>query len=467
MKVFPEQLTLDFLFLDLLYIVAGFAVILVIAGLGVIDMGLVRRKNVLDTWIQKLTAAGIAGFGTFLGGYAIWQWQFNSAFGVDQPLWQAIKDWWIGGQWMTTLAGNIDPKVLPEADVLQVFVMFFATFSMAAAALIHSGSIERLRPAPLYTMAFFIGLIFSPLAGYLAWGPLGPLTNNGTHDFEGVFPLYIFAGTWVAVLAWRLGPRLGAFAEHPRRVAPAGHNLGLAGLGVLLIMFAIPLVSIGSTFVIPEVGVFGISFTSTGFGMIVINVLLAICVGGIVGSFIAYRRREPVWAFLGPISGAVFCGTMFDIADPWVIMLVAAGGPFVALGTAALLRRLKIDEPKVVPVALGPGIVGAILCGFLFWGTKTGGYPGLEGKFALQHAEITPWYQLFGVLAVVACAGIPSLLICLAFEKRGKLRVSDEEEIAGLDVSYWDVSNFGEEGGHPVATNGDGALPSESTPTPA
>jgi ammonia channel protein AmtB len=316
-------------------------------------------------------------------------------------------------------------------------------------------------------MAFFIGLVFSPLAGYLAWGPLGPLTNNGTHDFEGVFPLYIFAGTWVAVLAWRLGPRLGAFAEHPRRVAPAGHNLGLAGLGVLLIVFAIPLVSIGSTFIIPETGVFGISFTSTGLGLIVINVLLAICVGGIVGSLIAYRRREPVWAFLGPIAGAVFCGTMFDIADPWVIMLVAIGGPFVALGTANLLRRLKIDEPKVVPVALGPGIVGAILCGFLFWGTKTGGYPGLEGKFALQHAEITPWYQLFGVLAVVACAGIPSLLICLAFEKRGKLRVSDEEEIAGLDVSYWDVSNFGEEGGHPVATNGDGALPSESTPTPA
>jgi ammonia channel protein AmtB len=110
--------------------------------------------------------------------------------------------------------------------------------------------------------------------------------------------------------------------------------------------------------------------------------------------------------------------------------------------------------------------VGAILCGFLFWGTKTGGYPGLEGKFALQHAEITPWYQLFGVLAVVACGAIPAFVICKVFEMRGKLRVTDDEEIAGLDRSHWDLDNFGEEqldGGGA----GNGARPAEPTATPA
>ena len=68
-----------------------------------------------------------------------------------------------------------------------------------------------------------IGLILSPLVAYFAWGPVGPLTNRGTHDFDGIFPLYIFSGTWVLVLAWRLKPRLGSFDaardRHRRRAA--------------------------------------------------------------------------------------------------------------------------------------------------------------------------------------------------------------------------------------------------------
>jgi ammonia channel protein AmtB len=456
MKSFSEQVGLPFLFSDLLYVIAGLAVLLIIAGLGLVDMSLVRRKNVLDTWVQKIAAASIAGFATILGGYAIWQWQFNVAFAVPHPLWQAIKDWWIGGQYMTTFAGNINPKALPEADVLQVFVMFFATFSMATMALIHAGTIERMRPMPLYVMSFVIGLVLSPAAGLLGWGPVGPLTNHGTHDFEGVFPLYIFAGTWVAVLAWRLGPRLGAFESDARGVKPAGHNQGLAGLGVMLILFAIPLVVLGSTFIIPDVGVFGISFTNTGIGILIINTLAAICVGGTVGAVIAYRRRQAVWVLLGPIAGVVFCGTMIDVAKPWHIVLLAGFGPLVALGTAKLLVRLRIDEPKVVPLALGPGITGAIVCGFVFWGTKTGGYPGLKGDYALQHAEITPWWQLAGVVAIVALAAIPCLLFCLFYERRGKLRVTEEEEIAGLDQTYWGVSNFGTEPREDLAEAGNG-----------
>ena len=68
-----------------------------------------------------------------------------------------------------------------------------------------------MRHAPLYVMALVIGLVLSPVVAFLCWGPVGPLTNHGTHDFDGIFPLYIFAGTWVLVLSWRLGPRLGAF----------------------------------------------------------------------------------------------------------------------------------------------------------------------------------------------------------------------------------------------------------------
>jgi ammonia channel protein AmtB len=440
-----EQLTTEMILLSFIYTVGAVAVVLVVLALGFIDVGLVRRKNALDTWVTKLTASLIAGGGTLVAGIGIWNWQFNQAFGVPNPLGQALKDWWTGGQFLTHYAGQIPFDKLPEADVQQVFAAFFVTFSLGTLALIHTGAMERMRPAPLYVMAFVIGLVLSPLVAYLCWGPVGLLTNHGTHDFDGIFPLYIFAGTWVLVLSWRLKPRLGAFGPHPSGTGPAPANVGFAAVGVLLIMFALPFIALGSTFIIPGTGVFGISMADTGIGIIVVNVFASYIGGSIAGAVIAYRLKQPVWALLGPLSGAVICGTLFDVGVPWEVFLVSLLGPPVALGTAVLVRRAGIDEQKVIPLALGPGVAGALICGFVEWGTKTAGYPGAKGAYALQHATITPWWQLAGIVATMLLAAVPCLLICLIYERRGKLRVSEADEIAGLDESVWGVTNHGEE----------------------
>jgi Amt family ammonium transporter len=138
-------------------------------------------------------------------------------------------------------------------------------------------------------------------------------------------------------------------------------------------------------------------------------------------------------------------GTLFDIGTAWACLLVGALGPFVALGTAALLRTLGIDDPKVVPLALGPGVVGAVLTGFIEWGTPTGGYIGLEGDYAVGVGTITPWWQLAGVVATMLVAGVPALIMCLVFEKFGGLRVPEQAEVDGLDVTTWGVSNFADD----------------------
>jgi ammonia channel protein AmtB len=461
-----EQLGIDMLVLDVLYTVGAVSVVLVVLALCLVDIGLVRHKNTLDTWVQKLTAALVAGGGTLVVGYGIWVWQFNSAFGVPNPLWQGLRDWWLGGQFQTHFAGQISARILPEADVQQVFLVFFVVFSMGALALIHTGAMERMKPIPLYAMALVIGLVLSPLVAYFCWGPVGPLSNRGTHDFDGIFPLYIFAGTWVLVLSWRLKPRLGAFVEHVSGSKPSAQNVGLVGAGVLIIMFAVPFVALSSGWILPGEGFYGISMTSTGFGIVLTNVFTSYIGGSISGAAIAYKRREPLWALLGPIAGAVACGTMFDVGKPWYVFLIALCGPPVALLTASIVRRMGVDEPKVIPLALGPGIFGAILCGFVAWGTKTGGYPGLEGDFALQHATITPWWQLAGVAVTMAISGIPCLLMCLFFERVGGLRISEAEEIAGLDATYWDVPNYEVERLGAAAPNGDG-VPAAATPQPA
>ena len=442
MKPFPGQASTDVILSTFIYTVGAVAVVLVIVGLVFVDTGLVRRRNVLDTTVQKIGAAMVGGLGTLIVGYPIWQWQFNQAFGVPSPLWQAIKDWWLGGGFTTTASRNIDPKLLPEADVLQVFLIFFVTFTMATMALIHTGVVERIKPLPLYVMSFFVGAVLSPLVGYLCWGSLSPLTLRGTHDFDGIFPLYITAGTFVLVLAWRVGPRLGAFIPHHTGTKPASHNAAFVGIGVLLILFALPFITIGSGYISPNVGFFGISFAKSGIGLVIVNLFSAVLGGAFVGLLLAYRRKEASWALLGPLAGVVMCGTLLDIGTAWQCVLIGGLGPLVALGSTALLRKMRIDDPKVVPLALGPGIVGAVLTGFVKWGTPTGGYIGLTGKYAVGVGHVTPWWQLAGVVVTMLVAGVPALIMCLIFEKFGGLRVSEEAELVGLDVTQWGVSNF-------------------------
>ena len=116
MPFIKEQLTTNNLLLSLLYSVGAVSVVLVILALGFIDVGLVRRKNTLDTWVQKLVSSLIAGGGTLVVGYGIWNWQFNQAFGIPHPLGQALKDWWIGGQFQTHFAGQIGLEVIETVE---------------------------------------------------------------------------------------------------------------------------------------------------------------------------------------------------------------------------------------------------------------------------------------------------------------------------------------------------------------
>src|ERR1700716_1781788 len=93
--VFKDQVSGGILTQDIFYVLASICLFLVVVAFGLIDSGLVRRKNLLDTWVQKLTAALLGGLAFTIIGYGIWNWQFNSAFGIKNPLGESIKAWWI------------------------------------------------------------------------------------------------------------------------------------------------------------------------------------------------------------------------------------------------------------------------------------------------------------------------------------------------------------------------------------
>ena len=119
------------------------------------------------------------------------------------------------------------------------------------------------------------------------------------------------------------------------------------------------------------------------------------------------------------------------------MLLISFFAPFIVFIGYTVMKRIGIDEIKVVPLALFGGTYGAIISGFVAWHTKTGGYPGLTGKYGFQHAEITPWWQFAGVGTTIGLSAISGIILIVGLEKTIGLRVSEKAEIDGLDATYW------------------------------
>lgn len=440
---FLDQVSTNVYLGSVFYTVCTVAIIWGILGSTLVDSAIVRRINRVDNWVQKIIGSLIAAGAFLVIGYAIWIWQYYDAFGAAEPFRDAIRDWWFAGEKMTNVAQKFNQAATGtfnlEVDVFQVFVGFFITFIMFGATLLHSAGLERLKARAYYVMVFFLGGLVMPLVLYLTWGSASPLTNRGVHDYVGLFALYITVGTWSVILSWRLKPRLGAFEPHPRTKGPQVTDLSKAGMGVFLLLSAIPFIALGCGFLIPGAGYFGISMTNSSLGLSLINIFAAYIGGGIMGGILAYRTKNVFWAILGPLSGYISGTALFDITRPWVMFLVALGGPIMAYLTYNLLHRIGIDEPKVAPLVLGPGIYAALVAGIVEWGTRTGGFLGFppESKFAFGGAEINLWWQAIGLGVTLAIAIVSGLIVIIGCEKTIGIRVDEDSEIAGLDNSYW------------------------------
>jgi Amt family ammonium transporter len=443
LAAFTEQVTTDVYLQDILYTLSAVFIMGLVLGLGLLHSATVKGRNVLDTWGQKLVAFIIGGAASAVIGYAIWNWQYYQAFGIEQPLWSAIKDWWIGGGNMTTLPQDLDPALVPSADVYQTFLVFFLAYCGAGVAFIHGVGVERGKPLQMYIQAALVGGLVMPVVIWLTWGSTSPLTNEGMHDFVGLFSLYMLVGVWSLVYAWRLDPKHkdyeAAMSATTKPLDGSGpRELSQMAIGAILVLVCVPFVVMGCGFVVPEAGYFGITMAASGWGILAGNLFAAYAGGLLMGAFIAYRTKNWTWLLSGPIAGYVSCTALLDISWPWLTFIVALFGPVAALLGVKLMHRLRINEFRIVPLTLLPTIYGAIMAGFVGWGEKQSGWFTItEGPYAFQHAEINVWWQLVGIGATIGITGIAALVILGVLEKTVGLRISDEDAERGFDAVYW------------------------------
>jgi ammonia channel protein AmtB len=458
---FPEQVTTNQLLQNVVYASGTVGALMVVVGLVMLDAGSVRRLNVFNATIEKLVGFFI-GFATyFVIGFALWNWQYNEAFEVANPLGQSIEDWWLGGTLANELAQNVDPAVFPGLNNFQIFIFFLAAFAGIINILLHFAVSERMK-ASAYFITCFVAAIVSSALSYLTWGSVGPLTNAGFHDFFGAGFVYMFPAGMALVFVLRLGRRPGMFEAHPRLAEYRTGNLWTLATGVLLIFAGLPMVIMSCLFFFdPEALAVSVTMADTSVGIALNNYALAWAGGALTGAAIAYRTKKYAYLLLGPFAGYVANAPALDVYEPWQAFLVALAAPFAAYAVYEFIGRKLVDEHKLLPVFAAAGTFGLIMVGLIAWGTDQGGYVGIEeGTYAFQNAEINVFWQLIGIVVCFGVGVVTAAVLSFIFERTIGMRVPDDDQADGLDSVLWGLED---ENGLPVAAqNGE---PSTRVPT--
>jgi ammonium transporter, Amt family len=456
---FPDQVTTNSLVQNLTYASGTVGAIMILAGLLMVDVGGVRRVNVFAAAIEKMVGFFIGFVVYFMIGFAIWNWQYYDAFGIADPYWQSIKDWWLGGAFSNDLAQNVDPAadggMGAALNNQQIFIFFLAAFAGIVNVLIHLSVTERMKPAAYYVICVVAAVVSSVLS-WLTWGSTGPLTNAGFHDFFGVGFVYLFPAGMALVLVRKVGSRPGMYEPHPAVPEYRSSNLGLTTAGVAVIFAGLPMVILSCLFFYAGEGfeAFAVSVTmaDTSVGVAFNNLGLSWAGGALTGAALAYWKRSYIYLLLGPLGGYVACAVAFDVYKPWQTLLVAMGAPLVCYAVYEFSQARRWDEHKLTPLFLGAGTYGIIMVGLVSWGTNKGGHFFLsEGDFAFQNAEINVFWQLIGLVVIVGAGVLTAAILAPILERTTGLRLSEEEQVAGVDSSDWDlVGDLGYAGGNGV-----------------
>jgi Amt family ammonium transporter len=269
------------------------------------------------------------------------------------------------------------------------------------------------------------GLIY-PISGGWAWnglfgdyngGTAGWLENLGYIDFAGSGVVHLVGGAAALAGAIALGPRIGKYGPNGEPRAIPGHNLPLGMLGVFILALGWIGFNAGST-----------TAASVDIGWIAMNTLLAAsagAIGAMFTSWVHFGKPDMTFVANGVLAGLVGITAPCNTVHPLGALIIGSvAGILVVLSAVILDTALKIDDP-----------VGAVsvhgTCGI--WGVLAAGIPW----FAHANSEVT-WaqfgVQVVGALALFFWPFITCLILFLILKVTVGLRVSAEEEIAGLDV---------------------------------
>ena len=383
-------------------------IMMTVPGLALFYGGLVRTKNMLSVLMQVLVVFSMIVVLWAAYGYSL-------AFGAEGLIIGDFSRVFLLGITPDSLADTFTEGVkIPEF----IFVAFQATFAGITCALIVGSFAERMKfSAVLLFSALWFTFAYLPVA-HMVWGVGGYLLDKGALDFAGGTVVHINAGVAGLVGAYMLGKRIGYGRE-----AMAPHSLTLTMVGAALLW----------------VGWFGFNAGSnleatSGATLAFINTLLAPAAAVLawcIGEVITKAKASMLGAASGLVAGLVGITPACGSVGPMGAIMIGLACGFVCLwGVTGFKRMMGADDTLDVFGIHGlGGIVGAILTG-VFAAPSLGGTAGVDFNIASQ-----VMIQAEGVLITIVWSGVVAFIAFKLVDMVIGLRVSEEDEREGLDVT--------------------------------
>jgi Amt family ammonium transporter len=378
-------------------LIAAVLVFLMQAGFALVEAGMTRAKNAVNICMKNLMDFS-------LGSLAFWLVGFGLMFGTSSTGWFGTS-----GFMLSDYATDGDPW-------LYVFWMFQTVFAATAATIVSGAMAERTKFGSYILYSIFLTAFIYPIFGSWAWGSLyqgsGWLEARGFIDFAGSTVVHSIGG-WAALAgAVVLGPRLGRYGADGTPRAIPGHNLVMATLGMFLLWFGWFGFNAGST-----------TAATTDIAIIAVNTNLAAAAGALgamVTAWLFLKKPDGTMMINGALAGLVGITAGCANVVPGASILIGFLAGIIVVFSVLFFDRIRVDDP-----------VGAIsvhgVCGA--WGTLAAGLFNADG--VTGGIIVT---QLIGIVAAFLWAFGTMFVFFKIVAATIGLRVSKEEEVAGLDA---------------------------------
>ena len=382
-------------------------------GLALFYGGLVRSKNVLSVLMQCFSIAGAVSILWLVAGYSL-------AFGEGNA--------WIG-DFSKVMLADVGRESLSGDIPESLFMLFQMTFAIITPALIIGAFAERMKfSAMLLFSVLWLMLVYVPVTHWV-WGG-GWLGAMGLYDFAGGTVVHITAGVAALVAALVLGPRRG----FPETAMPP-HNMTMTVMGAGMLW----------------VGWFGFNGGSAlaangnaAMAMLVTHISAA--AGAMLWmtmEWLKFGKPSALGAVTGMVAGLGTITPASGFVGPGGALVIGILAGFVCFNATMYIKRvLKIDDSlDVFPVHGVGGILGTLLAG-VFSSTGLGVFSGYGFADGITGMGGQFYVQLVGVLATVAFTAVVTFVILKVVGAMLGLRVSDEQEVEGLDIGLHEERGY-------------------------
>ena len=413
MEDYTELLNQQIFAIDTVWVALCAALIFFMeAGFALLEAGFVRSKNAMSIIAKVIIDITFGGIAFFIVGFGIAYGSSNGWFAIDFGIMN--KDLGLG----LTVSNNL-------------FWFIQLGFAIAAISIVSGALAERMK---LFSYAifvvFFCALVY-PIVANWVWNPNGWLAIRGFNDFAGSAAVHAMGGFAALAAAIVLGPRIGKYSKDGKSNTIPGHNLPLASVGAFILWFGWFGFNPGSS--LGAVGNWEL------IGSVVVNTFLASASGGIatmIYTYFTYSKIDITMVINGVLAGLVSVTAGCNVVGPTSAIIIGAIAGVLVDVAVVFFDKIKVDDP-VGAIAVH-GVNG-------LFGTMAVGFFAIEGGLFYGGGISLLVTQILGVITIALFSFTVTFIIMKFLKLTIGVRISSDDEEAGIDASLFGVQSYNNE----------------------